>query len=119
MLCHRIDPSSSQEFIQGQLLEHHLRLASFIDDTDMLIVHAGQARIARPSTFVEQHVVRLRPCSAIVKAYLNRVMRAPLLCVRVRKQQHMLPFTGVFVIDTQVWRLMITSGSRQTKTPRE
>ena len=74
------------QFVQRELLKHQVRLAAFVDDADVVIIDAGHTRVTRPAAFVEQQMVRLRPRAAVVEADLNRVMRAALLRVRVRKQ---------------------------------
>lgn len=95
------EPSSFQEFVQRKLLEHQVRLASFVDDANVPIVDAGQARVSGTAAFVEQQVVRLRPRPAVIKAELDRVMCSALLCVWIREQQHMFLHALGFVIDAQ------------------
>ena len=72
------DRSGTKQFIQRKLLEHQMRLAPFVDDADVSIVHAGQARITRPAAFVEQQVMRLGPGAAVVETDLDRVVRPAL-----------------------------------------
>ena len=67
----------------------------------MSFVHASQTRVTRPASFIKQQVMRLRPCAAVVKTYLDCVVSPAHLRVWIGEQQHMPHFFGFLVIDSQ------------------
>src|SRR5260370_42606347 len=66
-----VSRSTSEQFIQRELLEHEVSRTPFIDDADVPGVDSCQTGIARPSAFVEQQVMVLGPRPAVAGADLD------------------------------------------------
>ena len=64
----------------------------------MFVIDAAEAGVAGAATFVQQQSVLFRPSAAFVEAYLNAVMRPPLLRVWIGEQQHRLRLAPFAVI---------------------
>lgn len=78
-----------------------MRLASFIDDPDVLLVDAAEAGVSGAAPLIEQQVMRHRPGLSVVETHLQRVMRPLLLRVRIGEQQGVLCAAGILVVDAQ------------------
>ena len=49
--------SLAKQFSQRESLEYQVRLTPFVDDANMRIVNASQARVPGPAAFIEQQVM--------------------------------------------------------------
>ena len=78
----------SQQPLEGNSLEHHLRLAPLVHQPHMCVVDLHEAGVARPAFFVEQQAVCGGPCQPVIKTDLQRVMRPPPLTPRIGEHQH-------------------------------
>ena len=64
-----------------------MRLAPFVDDSNMFIVDLRQARIAIAKTFIQHQMVRGRPGISLVEAHLKHLVESFDLGMAVREQE--------------------------------
>ncbi len=70
-----------QQFVQRNLLKYQIGLAAFVDNADVLVVNACDARIAAPQAFVQQEMAFLRPGAAVIETDFNGLV-GPETCFR-------------------------------------
>ena len=63
-----------QQVLNGNLLEHEVRLAPFVNDPHMFVINPAETRVAGTTECIQQNAILLGPVKSVIKADLYGVV---------------------------------------------